>query len=124
MIQLIKDMRKMQTSQEVLNRIGFISEIKKAESYKSVLGLKSEHCAFKKLEDIAWKIAIKKANTVEEIEKCATLIEKNYSGDYDPYEWAEQIRIKAYGIEWYLKRQRNSPAHQEFVNFLDSHFSQ
>ncbi len=118
MINQVKEMRKMDKSQYVLNRIGFIQEILKGESYKDAIGLDNDYGSYEKLLTIAYKIAVKKANTVEEIEMCAVSVEENYTGKLDPDEWAEQIRIKAYGIEWYLKRQFNSPAYQGFVNFI------
>ena len=117
MINQVKEMRKMETCQEVLNRLGFIQAILKGELYKSIIGIDNEYKSYEKLETIAYKIAVKKANTIEEIEKCAVLVEENYTGQLDPDEWAEQIRIKAYGIEWYLKRQFNSPVFKEFESF-------
>jgi len=118
LIEQVKVMRTMKTSQEVLNRVSFIRKIKEAESYKDIIGLDNNYESFEKLETIGYKIAVKKAITVEEIEKCAISVEENYCGPLDPDEWAEQIRIKAYGIEWYLKRQFNSPAYQGFINFI------
>lgn len=119
MINLIKKMRKMKTSQVVLNHIEFIQAIAKAESYKDMIGLDNDYKSYEQLETILYKIAVKKATTVEEIEKCAVSVEENYCGQLDPDEYAEQIRIKAYGIEWYLKRQFNSPSYQGFVDFTN-----
>ena len=72
---------------------------------------------WQRLEIFANKIAIKKAKSPEEFEACATHIEKNDYGDFisDSDEWAEQVRIKAYGIDWYFNKYINSP---EFENFL------
>jgi len=120
MINQVKEMRKMKTSQGVLNYLEFIQAILKGESYKGAIGLENDYKSFAKLETIAYKIAVKKANTVEEIEKCAVLVEENYNGPLDPDEWAEQIRLKAYGVEWYLKRQFNSPAFEELCNFAQN----
>ena len=124
MINQVKKMREMETSQVVLNYLGFIQKIKEAEVLKDFIGINNEYEFYEKLETIAFKIAVKKANTVEEIEKCAVSVEKNYNGPLDPDEFAEQIRIKAYGLEWYLKRQFNSPAYQGFVNFLSDNAKQ
>ena len=112
----VKVMRNMDKSQYVLNSIGFILEILKGESYKDALGLDNDYNSFEKLLIIAYKIAVKKAITIKEIEMCAVSVEENYNGPLDPDELAEQIRIKAYGLEWYLKRQFNSPAYQEFMD--------
>lgn len=117
MINQIKEMRAMETSQEVLDRISFIPAILYGESLKSLLGLENNYDSYEKLLTIAFKIAIKKAHTLEEIEKCAVTVEECRYGLFDPDEWAEEIRIKAYGIEWYLKRQFNSPAFEEFAKF-------
>lgn len=118
MIKQIKKMKNMETSQEVLNRVSFITKIKEAEVYKEVIGLDNNYESFEKLETIGFKIAIKKAVTVEEIEKCATEVEEKHRGKYDPNEWADQIRIKAYGLAWYLKKQISSSCFQEFITFL------
>lgn len=107
----------METSQAVLNRLEFIQKIKESELLKDFIGLPSDYKSYKKLETIAYKIAVRKAFTVEEIEKCAIAVEENYSGTHDPDEWAEQIRIKAYGIEWYLSKQLNSQALKELASF-------
>ena len=120
LIEQVKIMNTMETSQEVLNHVEFIIKIKEAESYKSIIGLDNNYKSFEKLETIGYKIAVKKAITVEEIEKCATEVEEKYCGKYDPDEWAEQIRIKAYGIEWYIKRQFNSPVFEEVLDFAKS----
>lgn len=119
LIDQVKVMRKMEKSEHVLNRTGFLKEILQGESWKDFLGLDNDYESYEKLLTIAFKIAIKKAKTVEEIEKCAVSVEECSYGKYDPDEWAEQIRIRAYGIEWYLKRNFNSPAYQGFVNFAN-----
>lgn len=119
MINLVKEMRNMKTSQPVLNYLGFIQKIKEAEALKDFIGINNEYESYEKLETIAYKIAVKKANTIEEVEICAVSVEENYNGPLDPDEFAEQIRIKAYGLEWYLKRQFNSPAYQGFVDFAN-----
>ncbi|MBU0721443.1 hypothetical protein KJ877_08875 [bacterium] len=118
-INLVKAMRNMDEAQHVLNYVEVIQEILNGESWKESLGLDNDYEAYEKLLTIAFKIAIKKAKTVEEIEKCAVSVEECSYGKYDPDEWAEQIRIRAYGIEWYLKRNFNSPAYQGFVNFAN-----
>lgn len=117
MMNQIKKMKDMETTQEVLDRTTFIQEILNGESLKSLIGLESNYDSYEKLLTIAFKIAIKKAHTVEEIEKCAVAVEECSCGRFDPDEWAEEIRIKAYGIEWYLKRQFSSSMFQEFIDF-------
>ena len=117
---LIKKMSKTEKSYVVLNYIKCLQGIKEGEALKDSIGLNNDIESYEKLERIAYKIAIKKATTVEEIEMCAVSVEENYTGKLDPDEWAEQIRIKAYGIEWYLKRQFNSPAYQGFVDFANA----
>ena len=119
MINQVKKMRYMETTQQVLSYSGFIQEILKGESYKEVIGLDNDYNSYEKLLIIAYKIAIKKASTVEEVEMCAVSVEENYNGQLDPDEWAEQIRIKAYGLKWYLKRQFNSPSYQGFIDFTN-----
>ncbi|PHQ58243.1 MAG: hypothetical protein COA30_00815 [Sulfurimonas sp.] len=118
-IDQVKEMRNMEKSQYVLNRIEFIQEILKGESWKDFLGLDNDYESYEKLLTIAFKIAVKKAKTVDEIEKCAVTVEECSYGKYDPDEFAEQIRIKAYGIEWYLKRQFSAPSYQGFVDFTN-----
>lgn len=71
------------------------------------------------LEPYAYEQAVKNATNIEELESCATAIEENSIYHPDPDAWAAQIRIKAYGLVWYLKRQLNHPAHKEFVNYLN-----
>lgn len=102
MRKLIKKLKQLPTSQSVLNHTKIVREIKKSEGSKNLIGLENSIKSYEKLERLGYKLAIKKANTPEEIEKCATEIEENYCGDLDPDQWAEQIRVKAYGIEWYL----------------------
>ena len=118
-INLVKAMRNMDEAQHVLNYVEVIQEILNGESWKESLGLDNDYEAYEKLLTIAFKIAVAKAKTVEEIEKCAVSVEECSYGKYDPDEWAEQIRIRAYGIEWYLKRHFNSPAYQGFVDFTN-----
>ena len=119
MIKLVKKLKQLPTSQSVLNHTKIIREIKKAEGFKDLMGLKNNIKSYEKLERIGYKLAVKKANTPEEIEKCVTEVEENYCGDLDSDQWAEQIRIKAYGIEWYLSKYIRSPQYDEFVRFID-----
>lgn len=80
----------------------------------------SKYEEYEKLEKKVYQLAIEKATTQEELEKCAKQIEENYTGDdIDPDEWAEQIRIKAYGIEWYLNQFFKSPQYDEFIRFTE-----
>jgi len=112
-------MREMETAEQVLSYTKCIQEVLNGETWKLSLNLDDDFESYEKLMTISFKIAVKKAHTVEEIEKCAVAVEECRYGQFDPDEWAEQIRIKAYGIEWYLKRQFNSPMFQEFVNFTN-----
>ncbi|MCX6077481.1 MAG: hypothetical protein NTW78_11450 [Campylobacterales bacterium] len=121
MINTIKKMRKMATSENVLNFTAVIKKIKDAEILKEIIGLdNNKFKSYEKLERIGYKLAVKKAKTPEELEKCAVTVEENYCGNDDPDEWAEQIRIKAYGIEWYLSKFFNSPQYEEFVMFTNA----
>lgn len=74
---------------------------------------------YRKLETIAYEHAIEMATTTEELESCAISIEEHSLEYPDPDGWAEEVRTKAYGIEWYLKKQFNNPAYQEFLNFTN-----
>ncbi len=119
MINLVKKIRKIEKCNVILNYANCIQGIKKGEALKYSIRLDNDYKLYSKLETIIYKIAIKKATTTEEIEECAVSVEENYTGELDPDDWAEQIRIKAYGIEWYLKRQFNTPSYQEFVSFTN-----
>jgi len=99
MMKQIEEMRKMKTTQQVLNIVEFCQEIKKAEGYKNAIGLNGDCRTYEILETIGLRIAVRKANSREELEACAIAIEENYFGAFDPQEWAEQVRIKAYGME-------------------------
>lgn len=123
MINQIKKMRKMESSQKVLDQIAIIHNTLKEEMHKDIFGLNNDYRSVLRVETIAYKIAIKKAVTTEELEKIATSLEEDFKGDpylYDEYlEWSEIVRIKAYGYDWFLKKEFNSPAYQEFENFLN-----
>jgi hypothetical protein len=76
--------------------------------------------SFEELEKSAYILAIERATTAEELEKCAVSIEEYFcNGDDDPDEWATEIRIEAYGIEQYLVKELNAPAFKEFVRFTN-----
>ena len=107
----------METAKQVLSCTKCIQEVLNGEKWKSFLKLDNDFESYEKLLTIAFKVAVKKAHTVDEIEKCAIAVEECDYGAFDRDEWAEQIRIKAYGIEWYLKRQFSSPAFEEFLSF-------
>lgn len=123
MINQVKKMRKMKSSQEVLDQIAIIHKIMNEEMHKDLAGLNNDYKSFLRVETLAYKITIKKAITTEELEKIATSLEDDFKGDpylYDEYiEWSEIVRIKAYGYDSFLKKEFNSPAYQEFVNFLN-----
>ncbi|MDD2697921.1 MAG: hypothetical protein PHF17_03870 [Arcobacteraceae bacterium] len=119
MKKLIKKLREMTTTQEVLNYVKLIQADKNAEIYKEVMGLVSDWKTYENLELIGYRIAVRKACSPQELEECAVAIEENYCGDLDSDEWAEQIRLKAYGIEWYLSQSYVLTAMQEFVCFVN-----
>jgi len=114
----IKKLREMTTTQEVLNYVELIQADKNAEIYKEVMGLVSDWKTYENLERIGYRIAVRKACSPQELEECAVAIEENYCG-HDVDEWAEQIRIKANGMEWYLSEYFSSPAYEEFVSFAN-----
>jgi len=116
---MINKMKRMNTTQQVLKHIEGIQVIKEIELHKSLSGLNNDYIYFEKLETIAYKIAVKKATTIREVEMCAVAVEENYTGALKAYKFAEQIRIKAYGLEWYLMRQFNAPAYQGFIDIVD-----
>ena len=58
------------------------------------------------------------ATNIDELEKCATAIENDSIHCDNDEEWADHIRILAYGLDWYLKEQLNSGCHQEYKKYL------
>jgi hypothetical protein len=115
----IKKMRKMSTSQAILNCVEYYQSIKTAEHWKQLLGLEDDCELYGQLETIGYKIAVRKAKTHEELEQCAVSLEENYTGPFDPFEWAEQIRVKIYGIEWYLSECCGYESYEDFVNTIN-----
>jgi len=73
---------------------------------------------YKTLETYAYELAVKHSVTADELEKCAVAVEEQSVYCDNPDEWADDIRIKAYGLVWYLKEQVNSGCHQEFKKYL------
>ena len=119
---ILKTVRKLETNYEVLEYIeNIISKIKDSEFTKNILDIDNDFVSWQKIEIIANKIAIKKAKSPEEFEACATYIEKNDYGDFifDSEEWAKQVRIKGYGIDWYFNKYINSLEFENFLYFLD-----
>ena len=107
---ILKTVKQLETTNEVLEYIeNVISKIKDSEFTKNILDIDNDFILWQRIEIIANKIAIKKAKSPEEFEACATHIEKNDYGDFifDSDEWAEQVRIKAYGIDWYFNKYLN-----------------
>lgn len=113
----VKEMRRMKTSQEVLDYIESIQKLKEEEIKKDLIGLDNNYKSYDRVEAIGYKIAIKKALTTDDFENCIVFIEENYHGTLDTDELVEQIRIKAYGVLGYLDQHIKSAAYQEFVNF-------
>lgn len=123
---ILKTVKELKTTYDVLNYTeSVISKIKEAEFIKDILGVNNDLRKWQRIEIFANKIAIKKAKSPEEFEACATYIEKNDYGDFisDSDEWAEQVRIKAYGVDWYFNKYINSPAFENFLYFLDKEFN-
>ena len=123
---ILKVVKQLETTYEVLEYIeNVISKIKDSEFTKNILDIDNNFVSWQRIEIIANKIAIKKAKSPEEFEACATHIEKNDYGDFifDSDEWAEQVRIKAYGIDWYFNKYINSPEFENFLYFLDKEFN-
>lgn len=117
---LIKETKNMGSSQEVLNLIAKIQKMIREELHKDVRGLTNNYEILLEVETIAYKEAIKKAISPEEIEAIAVSLEDDFQGDpylYDEYiEWSEIVRINAYGYEWFLKK---SLIHQHIKNLKD-----
>lgn len=120
----IKEIRKMKSSQDVLDQIEIIHKILKEEIHKDIVGLKNDYKSFLRIETIAYKIAIKKAVTTDDFEKIAISLEEDFKGNpylYDEYlEWSEIVRIMAYGYDWFLKKEFTLPTYQQFVNYSES----
>lgn len=75
--------------------------------------------SYRQFETMAYERAIEIATTPEELEACAVSIENDSLEYLDPDGRAEEIRIKTYGIEWYLAKEISSPAYKEFVRFTN-----
>lgn len=122
---ILKTVKQLETTYEVLEYIeDVISKIKDSEFIKDILGIDNDFVSWQRIKIIATKIAIKKAKSPEEFEACATHIEENDYGDFilDSDEWAEQVRIKSYGINWYFNKYIK-PELENFLYFLDEEFN-
>jgi len=86
--------------------------------YKNGIKTNQKIADYRTLETYAYKLAVKHSVTADELEKCAVAVEGNSRYCDNPDEWADDIRIKAYGLVWYLKEQVNSGCHQEFKKYL------
>jgi len=124
MINTVRKMKNMPATKAVLDSVGSIKRSQTIESLNDYLGLDNTYDAYEQLERIAYKLALKKANTPAELEMCAAAIEENYCGSPYAEEWADQIRIQAYGIEWYLDKEMKSPAFKESILFFNTHFEE
>ena len=124
MINTVKEMKKLPTTEAVLDSVDSIKKSQTRESLNDYLGLDNTYDAYEQLERIAYKLALKKAKTPDELEMCATAIEENYCGAPYAEEWADQIRIQAYGIEWYLEKEMKSPAFKESMLFFNTYFAE
>lgn len=102
MLRQVKKMKELKSTQGVLLYVKIIVPIKQAEDYKKRIGMDSNYEVYEQLQRIGYKIAIQKAKTPDELELCASTVELNDCGIDDIDEWAENIRIKAYGPEWYI----------------------
>lgn len=70
--------------------------------------------AYDKAEIEVYELAIDAAKTTEELDKCIEEIEVNFVDE----DWINEMKIKAYGPEKFLKDTLSSPAFQEFAYFL------
>lgn len=118
---LIKETKNMNSFQEAVENITKIQKVLKEEWRKKVYDLDNNYELLLEIETGAYKTAIELATTAEELEAIAVSLEDDFEGDpyiYDDYiEWSEIVRIKAYGLEWFLNKEFNSPAFKEFENF-------
>lgn len=102
LLDIVEDMKNELYSKYTINDMKGNAETKKLEvSQRNIL-----------------MAAINKATTPEDLELCAISVETIYCGDdIDVDEWAEQIRIKAYGLDWYLSQYFSSTEYKELVIF-------
>jgi len=115
---IIEKMNAAKTTKELLDLTDTVKYECTRHYYNNSMIVDEKHEKFQSLEKRIYELAVKNATTPEELEACATSIELHFYFDgIDGDDWAEEIRIKAYGIEWYLREQFNSPAYHEFINF-------
>jgi hypothetical protein len=86
--------------------------------YKNGMKMNQEMYDYEALETYAYELAVKHSMTADELEKCAVALEEDAVYCDNPDEWADNIRIRAYGLIWYLKEQVNSGCHQVFKQCL------
>ena len=112
---------------ERVNKSYCIELLDKAKSTRNIIignyveNRRVDEKKIKEFEQLQKKMlitAVGAAKSTEELELCAAAIETIYCGDdIDVDEWAEQVRIKAYGLDWYLSKYFDSAEFKEFVNF-------
>lgn len=115
----IAKINKMQTVAELLESTNLVRKESFDYAFDNKMVIDETFKSFRELETIAYERAIEIATTPEELEACAVSIENDSLEYLDPDGRAEEIRIKAYGIEWYLAKELNSPAYKEFVRFTN-----
>lgn len=118
---IIEKMNTAKTTKELLDLTDTVRYECMKYYYSNHMVVDEKHEKFQHLEKRIYELAVKNATTPEWLEACAASLELHFCfNGIDGDDWAEQIRIKAYGIEWYLREQLNSPAYHEFVNFANS----
>ena len=70
--------------------------------------------AFDKAEKEVYELAVDAAKTTDELNNCIEDIEVNFADE----DWINEMKIKAYGPEKFLKDTFSSSAFQEFAYFL------
>ena len=115
----IKKLNQMNTTKELIESTNIIRHENFEYAFNNRTLIEEGWIKTKELETVAYQLALELATTPEELEACALSIENDSTGYDDPDGLAEQIRIKAYGIEWYLKKEFNSSAYQEFLHFAN-----
>jgi hypothetical protein len=117
---IIEKMNTTKTTKELLDLTDTARYEYMKHYYNNSMAVDEKHEKFKSLEKRIYELAIENATIPEELEACAASIELNFCFDgIDADEWAEQIRIKAYGIEWYLREHFSSSTYQGFVGFTN-----
>jgi len=113
-----EQLSKMQSVDDLIDITETIRHECREARYDHSINMQQKLPEYKKLETCAYELAVERAETVDELEKCAISIEEDSIYNDNPDEWADNIRIKAYGLVWFFKEQINSSCHQEFKKYL------